>query len=165
VTGYVSYGHLSQLLTSWGYDTVASHIGPLGVDGLMVVATVALTRRGLSHPVATGVVPQVTGVVADVVPDEIPSWMDGLADRHGPVSLASDVPAAPVAARRRAATGPATVAGAVSVPSWKQDAARLLGQGQAVADVATELFGEATATTRRRVQRVRADMSRDVATV
>jgi hypothetical protein len=47
VAAVVSYRHMSGLLAFYGEDTVTSVIGPLAVDGLMVMATGALlaTRR------------------------------------------------------------------------------------------------------------------------
>ena len=42
VAGVVSYRHLAGLLTFYGEDPLTATIGPLAVDGLMVVATGAL---------------------------------------------------------------------------------------------------------------------------
>lgn len=42
VAGLVSYRHLSALLLHYGEDNLVSVLGPLAVDGLMVMATVAL---------------------------------------------------------------------------------------------------------------------------
>lgn len=54
VAAVVSYRHMSGLLAFYGEDTVTSVIGPLAVDGLMVMATGALlaTRRTRVRPVA-----------------------------------------------------------------------------------------------------------------
>ena len=48
VAAVVSYRHLSGLLAFYGEDTITSTVGPLAVDGLMVMATGALlaTRPG-----------------------------------------------------------------------------------------------------------------------
>jgi hypothetical protein len=48
VAAVVSYRHLSGLLTHYGEDTLTAVIGPVAVDGLMVMATAALvaTSRG-----------------------------------------------------------------------------------------------------------------------
>jgi len=48
VAAVVSYRHLSGLLSFYGEDTITTTVGPLAVDGLMVMATGALlaTRPG-----------------------------------------------------------------------------------------------------------------------
>lgn len=46
VAAFVSYRHLSGLLTHYGEDGVTSLVGPLAVDGLMVLATAALLATG-----------------------------------------------------------------------------------------------------------------------
>ncbi len=48
VAAVVSYRHLSGLLSFYGEDTITATVGPLAVDGLMVMATGALlaTRPG-----------------------------------------------------------------------------------------------------------------------
>jgi hypothetical protein len=52
--GVISYRHLAELLSIWGYDVVSAHIGPLVIDGLMLVAGLAVlaveqTRRETQH--------------------------------------------------------------------------------------------------------------------
>jgi hypothetical protein len=42
VAAIVSYRHMAGLLTRYGEDALAAHLGPLAVDGLMVVSGVAL---------------------------------------------------------------------------------------------------------------------------
>jgi hypothetical protein len=42
VAAFVSYRHLSGLLAFYGEDTLTSTIGPLAIDGLMIMATGAL---------------------------------------------------------------------------------------------------------------------------
>lgn len=71
VAALVSYKHLAGLLTFYGEDTVTSHLGPLAVDGLMVVATGALlatARR--TAAVAKDTVPATS---AAPVPAEVPA--------------------------------------------------------------------------------------------
>ncbi|MBB5870578.1 hypothetical protein F4553_003957 [Allocatelliglobosispora scoriae] len=46
VAGLVSYRHLSSLLRFYGEDAIVSILGPLAVDGLMVMATSALLVLG-----------------------------------------------------------------------------------------------------------------------
>lgn len=41
----ISYGHVTAVLAAWGYGSLAAHVGPLVIDGLMVVSGFAL----LSH--------------------------------------------------------------------------------------------------------------------
>lgn len=52
VAALVSYKHLAGLLRFYGEDAVTSHLGPLAVDGLMVMATGALmaTARRTAAP-------------------------------------------------------------------------------------------------------------------
>ncbi|MFC3892107.1 DUF2637 domain-containing protein [Lentzea rhizosphaerae] len=38
----ISYGHLRDVLAAWGYGTLAAHVGPLVLDGLMVISGFAL---------------------------------------------------------------------------------------------------------------------------
>jgi hypothetical protein len=42
VAAILSYRHMAGLLTSWGEDPLNAHLGPLAVDGLMLVAATAL---------------------------------------------------------------------------------------------------------------------------
>jgi hypothetical protein len=34
----MSYRHMAGLLASWGEDTLSAYLGPLAVDGLMILA-------------------------------------------------------------------------------------------------------------------------------
>lgn len=38
----ISYGHIHEVLLSWGYDSLGAGVGPLVVDGLMIVSGFAL---------------------------------------------------------------------------------------------------------------------------
>lgn len=42
VAAVLSYRHLAGLMTSWGEDRFNAHLGPLAVDGLMLLAATAL---------------------------------------------------------------------------------------------------------------------------
>lgn len=42
VAAFVSYRHMAGLLTDWGEDWWNAHLGPLAVDGLMLIAAAAL---------------------------------------------------------------------------------------------------------------------------
>lgn len=41
-SGVISYGHIHDVLLSWGYDPLGAGVGPLVIDGLMVVSGFAL---------------------------------------------------------------------------------------------------------------------------
>jgi hypothetical protein len=41
-SGVISYGHIHGVLLSWGYDPLGAGVGPLVIDGLMVVSGFAL---------------------------------------------------------------------------------------------------------------------------
>ena len=52
VAAALSYRHMAGLLASWGEDPWNAHLGPLAVDGLMLVsatALLAITRNTLAH--------------------------------------------------------------------------------------------------------------------
>lgn len=49
VAAFVSYRHLSGLLAHYGEDPLVQHLGPIAVDGLMVMATGALIATGIHH--------------------------------------------------------------------------------------------------------------------
>ena len=70
VAAIVSYGHLSGLLSHYGESTLTAHLGPLAVDGLMVMASSALMAT------APGRTPLVSGhteaAQADTIADSAP---------------------------------------------------------------------------------------------
>jgi hypothetical protein len=51
LAGVLSYRHMAGLLASWGEDTLSAYLGPLAVDGLMILAAAALLID--SRPVRT----------------------------------------------------------------------------------------------------------------
>jgi hypothetical protein len=56
VAAIVSYRHMSGLMLSYGEDPVTAHLGPIGIDGLMVISAAALVaaapgERPVSAPV------------------------------------------------------------------------------------------------------------------
>ncbi|MFD0599935.1 hypothetical protein ACFQZ4_52735 [Catellatospora coxensis] len=65
VAGVVSYRHLSSLLTYYGEDRLVSALGPLAIDGLMIMATGALLVIG--HRTSTPV--QDASPTPEPVPD------------------------------------------------------------------------------------------------
>jgi hypothetical protein len=87
----VSYRHLSGLLTHYGEERFVALVGPLAVDGLMIMATGALLATGhhrtkTDRDAASAAVPAVvpsTPATPTVVPTPLPS----------PVDTASPVPA------------------------------------------------------------------------
>ena len=68
VAAIVSYGHLSGLLAHYGESALTSHLGPLAVDGLMVMASSALMATG---PGRTLNAVMVERAEADTTPDTI----------------------------------------------------------------------------------------------
>jgi hypothetical protein len=54
VTAVVSYRHMSGLLAAWGEDPLTATIGPIAVDGLLIMSTGAIVAAGaqLARPVA-----------------------------------------------------------------------------------------------------------------
>jgi hypothetical protein len=49
----ISYGHVQDVLAAWGYSTLAAHVGPLALDGLMVISGFALLAMSSSPVAAT----------------------------------------------------------------------------------------------------------------
>lgn len=45
VAAWISYGHVHGLLKSWGEPDLAAALGPLAIDGLMVVSSLALVAQ------------------------------------------------------------------------------------------------------------------------
>jgi hypothetical protein len=73
VAALVSYFHLSGLLAHYGESALIAHLGPLAVDGLMVMASSALmaTAPGRTLDAATVTAGQAAPVEADTAPDTI----------------------------------------------------------------------------------------------
>ncbi|WP_330183845.1 hypothetical protein OHB26_09570 [Nocardia sp. NBC_01503] len=46
----ISYGHVYHVLLSWGYDAVGAHVGPLAIDGFMVICGFALLSESTPQP-------------------------------------------------------------------------------------------------------------------
>lgn len=70
----ISYSHLQTVLTSWGYDRLSAAVGPLVVDGLMVVCGFALLSMTLNqeitnhpNPVAETTAPQPHSPIHDEI--------------------------------------------------------------------------------------------------
>lgn len=76
VAAVVSYGHMFDLLTSYGESKLVACILPLAVDGLMVVASVVLAAPAFSDKVSDGKDGKTESAsVPDVVPEEAPEAM------------------------------------------------------------------------------------------
>lgn len=70
VAAVLSYRHLAGLMTYWGEDWLNAHLGPLAVDGLMLVAATALLSISKEGSHAT----------TDDVPDSVPAVLDAVLD-------------------------------------------------------------------------------------
>src|SRR3954468_18774022 len=69
VAAFVSYRHLSGLLAHYGEEPIVYFIGPLAVDGLMIMATGALLAGGrVAHAIAATVPVPPAPVSQPVVP-------------------------------------------------------------------------------------------------
>lgn len=105
VAAWISYGHVHGLLVSWGEPQIAAALGPLAIDGLMVVSSLALVAQDappLTVPAA--LVDSTEAPAADPVsapvPDPVLVAPGGVQTR--PVAVASLRP-------RRSGTGRAFV--------------------------------------------------------
>ena len=86
VAAFVSYRHLSGLLAHYGEEPIIYYVGPLAVDGLMVMATGALmaTSRHRTHPPAPAPsAPSLSAPTAAPAPPGRPGGPDRVAVAHG----------------------------------------------------------------------------------
>lgn len=83
----ISYGHIRAVLESWAYSPLGAGVGPLVVDGLMMVCGVAM----LAKPGVTPVAP-VADVIADVAG---PVIEPALPISYAALDLANRAPIAP----------------------------------------------------------------------
>jgi hypothetical protein len=100
VAALVSYRHLSGLLAFYGEEPIVSVLGPLAVDGLMVMATGAILATGHHHttnpalrPVSVLAVPDVSSRIRSA-PTVTPSSVDNNVPRSTPDPTATSRPAA-----------------------------------------------------------------------
>ncbi|MEW2383710.1 DUF2637 domain-containing protein [Micromonospora sp. NPDC047707] len=172
VAALVSYRHLSGLLGHYGEDAVTATVGPIAVDGLMLMATGALLatgRRATASATATATGEAVTPATAR---PPVTATMD-TATLAGPGRAAEDTatatpedaptdghrprPTSP-RPRRRTATGDAS-ATATTDDMAARVAAILAARPDVTAeDVAAEI-GRAPRTARRYLAAVRADLA------
>lgn len=104
VAALVSYRHLSGLLAHYGEDRVTAALGPLAVDGLMLMATGALIATGRRvEPVAE---------LVDVMPEPAPVEPRQYAEPIGPVTAP---PAEPDAKPRTSRPRPKSLTSAQKV--------------------------------------------------
>jgi hypothetical protein len=98
VAAIVSYGHLSGLLSHYGESTLTAHLGPLAVDGLMVMASSALmaTAPGRTPDTAAAETRPSESAPADTSPDTV---TDTIPDTEADTT--------PVAKPKRTRTAPA----------------------------------------------------------
>jgi hypothetical protein len=124
VAALVSYRHLSGLLAHYGEEPIVYYLGPLAVDGLMVMATGALLATGRHHTPATMAVrhsvvptmPPATTIQPSTTDTAVPATVAGPAQSI--TSTASNVDVA---------ADPAPVPGTppVEIPTPAQLAARI----------------------------------------
>ncbi|GAA1819294.1 DUF2637 domain-containing protein [Actinomadura chokoriensis] len=116
VAAVVSYRHMAALLAAYGEDALTAAIGPLAVDGLMVVASFALlaigrTAHAEAAPAPAGLTwwppfpavtplasapgpdgPQVNGSAPAVEPEDDPQVIATARDRFAEVLATGDLP-------------------------------------------------------------------------
>jgi hypothetical protein len=86
VAAVVSYRHLSGLLDFYGEDGVTVGLGPLAVDGLMVISTGALLalsgigekQSAVLHPIDDPIADEAPNPIPDPIPDPIADPIRGL---------------------------------------------------------------------------------------
>lgn len=86
VAAVLSYVHMAALLVRYGEGTSAAHVGPLAVDGLMVVCGAALLAGRTDEPAADERTDEVTVPSAPETPDrtEIPPTPSGPVTKQRP---------------------------------------------------------------------------------
>lgn len=95
VAAWISYGHVHGLLVSWGEPPIAAALGPLAIDGLMVVSSLALVAQDapaitLPASIVDSTAAPVPPAAAAPVPDPVPVVPGGVSTR--PVAVASPRP-------------------------------------------------------------------------
>ena len=134
VAAVVSYRHLSGLLTFYGEDGLTATVGPLAVDGLMVMATGALLATAGKRTGRADRTEAVPPAVQDRTPRTAPV----------PVPAPSSDPS-PSSSRSESEAGPGQVHKGRSGPVPAGSVADLLLVGRAVA---ADLAGEGRPLTR-----------------
>lgn len=167
VAAVVSYRHLSGLLHWYGEDPVTVGIGPLAVDGLMVVSTGALLALGTSrvqevHELVPAQEPAETSRVQVQV-----QTVETLVPRHGheleldpdaTVALSLDVPATPTLDPIPVVQSPASltlVDSEVDPIAWIKERIAAGGGFTEIVAEGSERFGVSKSTMKRRYNTAR----------
>lgn len=111
VAAFVSYKHLAGLLDFYGEDALTAMLGPLAVDGLMVMATGALLATARRFTVAaedTAPAESPAPVVADQVPEPVAA--PAIEDVPAPAPVVKKTPVKRVTPRPASAVKVAKVA-------------------------------------------------------
>ncbi len=103
VAAFVSYRHLSGLLGHYGEEPLVQHLGPLAVDGLMVMPTGALIAPG-HRPITTADTYVSTPAEADTAPADVTRPPPVPVDRDQAVTESAPVPAHLLSGARFAVT-------------------------------------------------------------
>jgi hypothetical protein len=98
IAAIISYRHLSALMTSYGEDPLSAAIGPLAVDGLMVVSSAALLAIGTGRKAEASAVPEASSAATQVLLPPI--------EVHVPSAPAEPTPDARTSADHRPAKTP-----------------------------------------------------------
>jgi len=130
VAALVSYRHLSGLLAFYGEEPIVCVLGPLAVDGLMVMASGALLAIGRQHTnTSTIATPSTIRTTATPSPVSVPAVPDALTRTPAPISTPStpDIAATSPVDKTTAATqpDPEPVPGPSDIPTPAVVAARI----------------------------------------
>lgn len=88
VAAVMSYAHLNGLLRAYGEDDMTARLGPLSVDGLMVICGGALLALGRSRSDAAEGGTNGTRVVPV---DQVPEWLRASLDVHPDTQVTAEV--------------------------------------------------------------------------
>ncbi|MFD6638366.1 hypothetical protein ACFWDN_21395 [Micromonospora chalcea] len=109
VAAIVSYEHMSGLFEHWGMDRVTVELGPLAIDGLLALCSVALILTGRKRSLAEVAEPVPAPPVAAPVPLYVPeAWSD-------PRETHQDAPVSPAPASGTPEPATAAVAPVVTL--------------------------------------------------
>ena len=94
VAAWISYVHTHGLLVSWGEPAMSARFGPLAIDGLMIVSSLALVAQDAPSPVGSPAAPTAPAPVPVPVVEERPAPVSKPAPAapSGPVAVPSPKP-------------------------------------------------------------------------
>jgi len=149
VAAWISYVHTHGLLTSWGEPAMSARLGPLAIDGLMIVSSLALVAQDAPSAIGIPAAPAPARIPVPVV-EEPPAPVSQPAPSapSGPVAVPSPKPRRPRSADAR--TDDQLIAALVDqgmVGSSQRAVARRMGVSQQRAGrllAAAELLREAS---------------------